>query len=210
MCQHHHTTTTITTTSPSKGVTTSSTTISPNKGLSSTTIFPSEGFISSFTYPRALLTTRRLINRRTVKLSNQRHLVYIPCKTITSSPTETNLKLAVLNVRSLCNKSFLINDFIYSFSLDFMFITKAWLDKNTGNAILVESTPPNFKFESETQVNKKGGGVCAFFRDNLVTHRLSFGVFSSFEYVSFKMELKQSPSILYLVICKPPQHCLFY
>lgn len=40
----------------------------------------------------------------------------------------------------------------------------------------------------------------------MVMHRLSFGVFSSFEYVSFKMELKQSPSILYVVIYKPPQH----
>uniref|UniRef100_A0A3B3Z911 Uncharacterized protein n=1 Tax=Periophthalmus magnuspinnatus TaxID=409849 RepID=A0A3B3Z911_9GOBI len=32
-----------------------------------------------------------------------------------------------------------------------------------------------------------GGGVCALFRDNLVTHSLSFWVFSSFEYVSFKI-----------------------
>lgn len=123
-----------------------------------------------------------------------------------SSPTETNLKLAVLNVRSLSNKSFLINNLISSYNLDFMFLTETWLDKNTGNVVLTESAPPNYKFESETRENKKGGGVCAIFRDHMVMHRLSFGVFSSFEYVSFKMELKQSPSILYVVIYKPPQH----
>ncbi|XP_055014389.1 uncharacterized protein LOC129410370 [Boleophthalmus pectinirostris] len=75
------------------------------------------------------VTTRRQIKRRTVRLSNQRNLVHVPCKKITSSPTETNQKLAVLNVRSLCNKSFLIHDFISSFNLDFMFLTETWLDK---------------------------------------------------------------------------------
>lgn len=78
-----------------------------------------------------------------------------------SSPTETNLKLAVLNVRSLSNKSFLINNLISSYNLDFMFLTETWLDKNTGNAVLTESAPPNYKLESETRENKKGGGVCA-------------------------------------------------
>ncbi|KAJ0000682.1 hypothetical protein NQD34_005702 [Periophthalmus magnuspinnatus] len=63
---------------------------------------------------------------------------------------------------------------------------------------------------SDLKISKQKGWRCVCFRDNLVTHRLSFGVFSSFEYVSFKMELKQSPSRLYLVIYKPPQHCLSF
>lgn len=117
-----------------------------------------------------------------------------------------SLKLAVLNIRSLNNKSFLISNFISSYNLDFMFLTETWLDSRTGNTVLIESTPPNFKFLSETRKNKKGGGVCTFFRDNIVTHRQSFGVFSSFEYVAFKMEIKDSPSILYVVMYKPPQN----
>ena len=44
------------------------------------------------------------------------------------------------------------------------------------------------------------------FRDNIPTYTWSFGVFSSFEYAPFKMEIKQS-SILYITIYKPPQNC---
>uniref|UniRef100_A0A8C6WDV8 Reverse transcriptase domain-containing protein n=1 Tax=Neogobius melanostomus TaxID=47308 RepID=A0A8C6WDV8_9GOBI len=87
-----------------------------------------------------------------------------------------------------------------------MFLTETWLDKNTGNAVLIECSPSNFNFVSETRQNQRGGGVCAIFRDNIVIHKLSFGVFVSFEYVSFKMEIKQS-SILYMTIYKPPQNC---
>uniref|UniRef100_A0A3B3HFB5 Reverse transcriptase domain-containing protein n=1 Tax=Oryzias latipes TaxID=8090 RepID=A0A3B3HFB5_ORYLA len=144
------------------------------------------------------------MQKRAVRLSNQRNLVHIPCKKVLTK--ETNLKLAALNVRSLCNKSFLINNLISSFNLDFMFLTETWLDKNTGNIVLVESTPPNYKHESEIRENKKGGGVSALFRDNIATRRLSFGVFSSFEYVSFKIELKQTPPLLCIVMYKPPQH----
>ena len=40
----------------------------------------------------------------------------------------------------------------------------------------------------------------------IYSNKLSFRVFSSFEYVSFKMEMKQS-SILYVTIYNPPQNC---
>ena len=57
-----------------------------------------------------------------------------------------------------------------------MFMTETWLDENTGNAVLIEASPPNFKFESEIRENKKVGGIAAIFRDH-------FGKFSSFECV---------------------------
>ena len=87
-----------------------------------------------------------------------------------------------------------------------MFLTETWLDKNTGNAVLIESTPPQYTFESETRQSKRGGGVCSIFRKNIVTQKLSFGVFSSFEYLSFKSELKQA-TVVYITMYKPPQNC---
>lgn len=153
----------------------------------------------------ATVKQHRLHKRGTVRLSNQRNLIHVPCKKVASS-SKIYLKQAVLNVRSLNNKSFLINNLISSCNLDFMFLTETWLDTDTGNAVLIESSPPNYTFESETRKNLRGGGVCAIFRDNIVTNKVSLGVFSSFEYVSFKMELKQS-SILFIIIYKPPQNC---
>lgn len=87
-----------------------------------------------------------------------------------------------------------------------MFLTETWLDKNTGNAVLIEAAPPHYTFESETRQNQRGGGVCSIYRENIVIRKLSLGAFSSFEYLSFKMELKQA-FIVYLVIYKPPQNC---
>jgi len=87
-----------------------------------------------------------------------------------------------------------------------MCLTETWLDKNTDNAVLVESSPSHFNFVSETQQNRSGGDVCAIFRDNILTHKFSFGFFSSFEYVPFKIDIKQS-SILYITIYKPPHNC---
>ena len=77
--------------------------------------------------------------------------------------------------------------------------------KDTANAVLIECSPSHFNFVSETRQNQRGGGVCAIFKDNILARKLSFGVFSSFEYVPFKIEIKQS-SILYIAIYKPPQN----
>ena len=44
-----------------------------------------------------------------------------------SAPART-VKLALLNVRSLANKSFLINDFISTHDLDFLLLTETWLN----------------------------------------------------------------------------------
>lgn len=70
-----------------------------------------------------------------------------------------------------------------------MFLTETGLDSKTGNAVLNESAPPNLC--QKHGKNKKGGGVCALFRDNIATHMPSLWAFSSFEYVSLKMELKR-------------------
>ncbi|KAJ8401996.1 hypothetical protein AAFF_G00372310 [Aldrovandia affinis] len=40
---------------------------------------------------------------------------------------ELNLRMALLNTRSLANKTFLLNDFFTSRDLDFMFLTETWL-----------------------------------------------------------------------------------
>ena len=66
-----------------------------------------------------------------------------------SGGMSSTLKLALLNVRSLAGKSFLINDFITEHNLDFMFLTETWLDQNNSTAVLIESTPHNFNSMSK-------------------------------------------------------------
>ena len=51
--------------------------------------------------------------------------------------------MAILNVRSLLNKSFVINDLILDNNIDCLFLTETWLGVDTP-VILTEASPPNF------------------------------------------------------------------
>ena len=115
------------------------------------------------------------------------------------------LNLALLNVRSLSGKTFLINDFIIEHNLDFMFLTETWLDQDNSAAVLIKSTPPNFSFMSEARVHKKGGGVAILFNDSLQCKQMSYGNLDSFEYVA--LQLNSSSRVIFLNIYRPPKYC---
>ncbi|KAI4800683.1 hypothetical protein KUCAC02_009526 [Chaenocephalus aceratus] len=142
-----------------------------------------------------------------VSLSN---LAVIPCQPqlVTKNMTDSvfnKLKLALLNVRSLAGKTFLINDFITEHNLDFMFLTETWIEQNNSAAVLIESTPPNFSFMSQERMHKKGGGVAILFNDSIQCRKTSYGNFDSFEYVA--LQLKCSSRALFLNIYRPPKYC---
>ena len=83
-----------------------------------------------------------------------------------------------------------------------MFLTETWLDQDNSAAALIESTPPNFSFVTESRVHKKGGGVGIIFNDSLQCKQMSFGHFTSFEYVALN-----STRVLFLNIYRPPKYC---
>ena len=56
--------------------------------------------------------------------------------------TSLIVKLALLNIRSLIKKYFLINDLISTYKLDFLLLTETWLDSIHFNTTLIESSPP--------------------------------------------------------------------
>lgn len=141
--------------------------------------------------------------------ANLSNLALIPCQPNhvpkNNNNASSTLKLALLNVRSLAGKRFLINDFIIEHKLDFMFLTETWLDQNNSAAVLIESTPPNFSFMSEARMHKKGGGVAILFNDSLQCKQISYGHFGSFEYVA--LQLNSSSRALFLNIYRPPKYC---
>ena len=72
--------------------------------------------------------------------------------------------MALHNVRSLNNKSFLVNDFITTSKLDFMFLTETWLEQNNSATVLIETAPPDYNFFDACRSGKRGGGVAAVFK----------------------------------------------
>ena len=57
----------------------------------------------------------------------------------------SNMSMALLNVRSLTNKTFVINELIAERQLDCMFLTETWLNSDAP-AILIETSPSSYSF----------------------------------------------------------------
>lgn len=110
--------------------------------------------------------------------------------------------MALLNVRSLTNKTFILNDFILSADLDFMFLTETWLQP-TDCSQLVEACPPHSECFNQPRVSGRGGGIACVYRKNFNCQLVHFNEFSSFEALTFK--LTGSQSILFAIIYRPPK-----
>ncbi len=115
-----------------------------------------------------------------------------------------SIKLAFLNIRSLKNKSFVINDLITTNNLDFMFLIETWLEHSCSATVLTETAPPNFNFISVCRTVRRGGGVAALFKDVYQCKQVSFGQYLSFEYLG--IVLKGAPRILFIIIYRPPKY----
>ena len=68
-----------------------------------------------------------------------------PESALIDTPTHlaSSLKMALLNVRSLNNKTFIVNDTITSHQLDCILLTETWLNE-TGSKELIEASPSKF------------------------------------------------------------------
>lgn len=90
-------------------------------------------------------------------------------------------KLVLLSVRSLTNKTFIINVFLISHRLDCILLIKTWLDE-TGSNALFEASPLNFSSLHCFWENKKDGSVASIFSDNLSGRNILLGNYFTLEY----------------------------
>ena len=145
--------------------------------------------------------------RKNIHAANLSNLAPIPrqLQPLVNNGTDNTLKLALLNIRSLSGKTFLINEFIIRHNLDLMFLTETWLNEENSAVILIESTPPNFNFISEPRVLRKGGGVAILYNESLQCKQMcSYGHFDSFEYVA--TQLKSPCRATLVTIYRPPKY----
>ncbi len=106
--------------------------------------------------------TSKAFSSRTADPSNLRPIMH---QTKIAETQNNAIKLAFLNIRSLKNKSFLINDLITTNNLDFMFLNETWLEDSCCATALNETAPPNFNCISVCRTVRRGGGVAALFKD---------------------------------------------
>lgn len=88
-------------------------------------------------------------------LRSLRYNGQVPTKSITEiSP----VKFAFINAHSVANKTFILNDFITSHELDFLFVTETWLSVGDLSPF-TDLYPPQWGFLSSLSISGCGGGL---------------------------------------------------
>ncbi len=76
------------------------------------------------------------------------------------------VNMALVNARSLLNKTFILNDFFIQHDLDFLFISETWLNVGETHA-LIELSPDDCTFFSTPRTTGRGGGLACVLRRDL-------------------------------------------
>lgn len=91
------------------------------------------------------------------------------------SYSASSLKFALPNVRSLTNKTFIINDFTTSHRLYCILLTETCLDEISGKE-LIEASPPNFHLYIVPGRTRRVVVLQPFLSDNLSRRNILFGI----------------------------------
>ena len=102
------------------------------------------------------------------------------------SSKSTTLKLALINARSVSNKTFILQDFFSSHNLDFLFLTETWLKCND-NVVMNAMCPTNCKYISDPRPSGRGGGLAAVFKQQFSCRSVAVGTFNTFEVHVFRI-----------------------
>lgn len=105
-----------------------------------------------------------------------------PASAINKSPVTINM--ALLNVRSVLNKSFVNNDLILDSNLDCLLLTETWLGTDAP-VVHPKACPPDFNFLFSTTGGKRGGGTASFLKNTLSSREVSFNSYLSFKFHAF-------------------------
>lgn len=115
----------------------------------------------------------------------------------------TPTRIALVNARSLTNKSFILNDFFTSRALDFLCVTETWLNASE-LSVFSEVLPIDCTYFNSPRFSGRGGGVATIFKEKFECRQLSSDINSSFELNIF--ELGRFQPVLCAVIYRPPKY----
>ena len=118
---------------------------------------------------------------------------------------QPDMRLCLLNARSLCNKALEVCDHITEHKVDLMCITETWYkaDEKRNSVAIAEVTPPGYRTEHIPRVTGRGGGVAIIHKQSITvklpTNKPSF---SSFEHLQAQL-IKDSIHFNIIVIYRP-------
>jgi len=132
------------------------------------------------------------------------NLLKIPTSSILSlmETKQTEINMALFNVRALTNKSICIHDLIIDYNRDCLFLTETWL-RTDAPATLIETCPPDFTYSFSTRNGKRGGGTAAIYRETLKGSDIDLGTFTTFEYHAILLNFQ--PRLLAVTLYRSPK-----
>ena len=132
---------------------------------------------------------------------NPLNFSYIPCLPIAPPIESVSFKMALINVRSVCNKPFVIRDFFKSHQLDFMFLTETWL-KDKDNVTVNKLCPAACRVINSPRLSSRGGGLAAVFNKQFTCRSVDSDLVSTFE--SLLLRIGTAKPLLILLCYRPP------
>ena len=161
-------------------------------------------------------TIRPLWSLRSRKTNRVRrsvdHSVLIPVlrvpgnpRSLSRSPRQSkpcSVHMALINTRSLTNKTFILNNFFITHDLDFLLLTETWL-KPSENSAFSELLPPGCSFFSTPRAAGRGGGLAAIFKESFRCQAITTNNYFSFELQLFMIDL--TCPVLCATVYRPPR-----
>ncbi len=159
-------------------------------------IVPDQNWTPDYCAPARLCVQSRGVNLQNL----------IPLKYVRQSQIQTvhcHVKMALVNARSVSNKTFILNDFFTSRGLDFLFLTETWTGADE-SSIFGELCPLNCSFISTPRCVRRGGGVTMVFRNQYKIQTIFAENFSTFK---SQCVLIESPTtqLLCVLVYRPPK-----
>jgi len=145
-------------------------------------------------------------HKRSLRGININNLCYPPRLPLFSN-IQRSSKLCLLNCRSVCNKSLILNDYIIENEVELLCITETWLNKNNLNMQLTinEMTPKGYVFHHVPR-NSRGGGVGLLYKKSLDLKKITISKFKSFEIMGMLLNASPTPTSIFVLYRPPPSN----
>ena len=122
-----------------------------------------------------------------------------------SSTSSKNLTTAIINARSIKNKSTSIKEYVIDNNIDITAITETWLGADGRDGIVeVAITPPGYSLCHVPRSQGTGGGVALLFKTSLNVSQTQCKSYHSFEVIELKLSFANCLTMLLSVIYRPP------
>jgi exonuclease III len=117
----------------------------------------------------------------------------------------TNLSFALINARSIKNKTTALADYISENCVDVVAITETWLGRDGRDRIIEgQVCPSGYSILHVPRSHGKGGGVAVLYKSSLKVAQVACKVFDSFEHIEVKISPTDRKVFMLAVIYRPP------